>query len=190
MIHRSACNNIPDLLRLVPGLEVARLDAHSWAITSRGFNDRTGNKLLVLIDGRSVYTPLNSGVFWDVQDMLLEDIERIEVIRGPGGTLWGANAVNGVINIITKKAKDTQGALVTYGGGTEDLALGGARVGGTIGEDLHYRIYGKHKEEAAGFSPDGAQDAWRQGRGGFRADWEPGRAKTDLFTSTVSGQQR
>lgn len=115
--------------------------------------------------------------------MLLEDIERIEVIRGPGGTLWGANAVNGVINIITKKAKDTQGALVTYGGGNHDRALGGVRCGGAIGENLHYRIYGKHFERAAGFSPNGsAHDDWRQGRVGFRADWEPDRDKSNLLT--------
>ncbi|MCX7427105.1 MAG: TonB-dependent receptor [Planctomycetia bacterium] len=183
MIRRSGANNIPDLLRLVPGLEVARVDAHDWAISSRGFNGVYSNKLLVLIDGRTVYSPLFSGVYWDIQDLLLEDIERIEVIRGPGGTLWGANAVNGVINIISKKAKDTQGALVTYGGGSEDHALGGFRVGGAIGKDLHYRVYGKHREEAAGFNPGGPDyDAWRQGRAGFRADWEPDRDKSNLVT--------
>jgi iron complex outermembrane receptor protein len=183
MIHRSACNNIPDLLRLVPGMEVARVDAHTWAISLRGLTDRYSNMLLVLVDGRSVYSPLVGTVYWDVQDMLLEDIDRIEVIRGPGGTLWGDNAFNGVVNIITKKAKDTQGSLVTYGGGTENLGLGGARYGGTFGEDLHYRIYGKQFENAAGFSPTGpGYDDWRQGRAGFRADWEPDRAKADLMT--------
>jgi len=183
MIRRSGCNNIPDLLRLVPGLEVARINAHQWAISSRGFNDYLANKLLVLIDGRTVYTPLYGGVFWDVQDLLLEDIERIEVIRGPGGTLWGANAVNGVINIITKKAKDTQGALVTYGGGSEDLALGGARVGGNNGGGLYWRVYGKHFERSAGFSTsDNPYDAWRQGRAGFRADWEPEPDGANLLT--------
>jgi iron complex outermembrane receptor protein len=112
--------------------------AHTWAISLRGLTDRYSNMLLVLVDGRSVYSPLVGTVYWDVQDMLLEDIDRIEVIRGPGGTLWGDNAFNGVVNIITKKAKDTQGSLVTYGGGTENLGLGGARYGGTFGEDLHY----------------------------------------------------
>ncbi len=118
-IERSGVTDIPDALRLVPGLDVAQVDSHTWAISSRGFNDVFTNKLLVLIDGRTVYTPLFSGVFWEVQDTLLADIDRIEVVRGPGATLWGANAVNGVINIITKSARDTQGFLVSTGGGTE-----------------------------------------------------------------------
>ena len=118
-IRRSGANSIPDVLRMVPGLHVARIDSQKWAITSRGFNGRFADDLLVLIDGRTVYSPLVAGVFWEVQDLPLEDIDRIEVIRGPGGTLWGANAVNGAIHIITKKAKDTQGVLLTVGGGTE-----------------------------------------------------------------------
>src|SRR5437867_11892385 len=112
-IRRSGVTSIPEALRLAPGLEVARQDSHTWAISSRGFNDEFANQLLVLIDGRSVYTPLFAGVYWDVQDLVLEDINRIEVIRGPGAALWGANAVNGVINITTKKAKDTQGLLIS-----------------------------------------------------------------------------
>src|SRR5687767_942138 len=119
-IRRSGATSIPEALRLAPGLEVARQDSHTWAISSRGFNDEFANQLLVLIDGRSVYTPLFAGVYWDVQDLMLEDIDRIEVIRGPGATLWGANAVNGVINITTKAAKDTQGWLVTEGGAPEE----------------------------------------------------------------------
>ena len=174
MIRRSPANNIPDLLRMVPGLEVARIDAHTWAITSRGFNGRFANKLLVLVDGRTVFSPINSGTYWDVQEMPLEDIERIEIIRGPGGTLWGANAVNGVINIISKKAKDTQGALLSYGGGTEDRALGVARYGGSNGQGLYWRVYGKQIEEAPGSSPSySPDDGWRQGRGGFRAIGNP-----------------
>jgi iron complex outermembrane recepter protein len=183
MIKRAGVNNIPDALRLVPGVQVAQCNANSWAITIRGNNSRYNNRLLVLIDGRSVYQQVTGAVYWDQQDMLLEDIDRIEVIRGPGGTLWGDNAFSGVINIITKKAKDTQGALVTYGGGTEDLALGGARYGGKIGENLNYRIYGKHREEAAGYLPTGpGNDDWRQGRGGFRADWEPDKDKSNTIT--------
>ena len=116
-IRRSGLTSIPELLRLVPGLDVARIDGTKWAVSARGFNGRFANKLLVLIDGRSVYSPETSGVYWEAQDVLLENVERIEVIRGPGGTLWGANAVNGVINIITKRAEDTQGGLVTAGGG-------------------------------------------------------------------------
>ena len=112
MIRRSGATCIPEALRMAPGLEVARINSSTWAISSRGFNGLYANKLLVLIDGRTVYTPVSSGVYWDVQDVVLEDVERIEVIRGPGGTLWGANAVNGVINVITKNAKDTQGAYV------------------------------------------------------------------------------
>lgn len=129
-IRRSGSTNIPDLLRMVPGLEVAQINGHTWAISARGFNNRFSNKMLVLIDGRSVYSPLFSGVFWDVQDVMLEDIDRIEVIRGPGATLWGANAVNGVINIMMKKAKATQGGLVTAGAGSLEQGFGSARYGG------------------------------------------------------------
>src|ERR1700726_5124140 len=132
-IRRSGATSIPDALRMVPGLEVAQIDQNKWAIGSRGFNGRFDNKLLVLIDGRSVYTPLFSGVYWNVQDVMLEDVDRIEVIRGPGATLWGANAVNGVINIISKKAKDTQSTVVTAGGGTEQRGSGGGRYGSKIG---------------------------------------------------------
>src|SRR5205085_9927098 len=123
-IRRSGVTSIPEALRLAPGMEVARQDSHTWAISSRGFNDEFANQLLVLIDGRSVYTPLFAGVYWDVPDLTLEDINRIEVIRGPGATLWGANAVIGVINITTKSAKDTQGILITGGGATEEYGSG------------------------------------------------------------------
>src|SRR6202022_188184 len=132
-IRRSGATSIPEALRLVPGLEVARIDENKWAISSRGFNGRFDNKLLVLIDGRSVYTPLFSGVYWNVQDVMLEDLDRIEVIRGPGATLWGANAVNGVINIITKKARATQSATATVGVGTDERTAEAARYGGKIG---------------------------------------------------------
>src|SRR6266852_2420451 len=143
-IRRSGATSIPEALRLAPGLEVARIDQNKWAIGSRGFNGRFDNKLLVLIDGRSVYTPLFSGVYWNIQDVLLEDIDRIEVIRGPGATLWGANAVDGVINIITKPAASTQSAIVKAGAGTEERASGGVRYGDKIGSDTHYRVYGKY----------------------------------------------
>ena len=183
MISRSGSTSVPELLRMVPGLEVARINSSIWAITSRGFNGRFANKLLVMIDGRTVYSPLFSGVYWDMQDMLLEDIERIEVIRGPGGTLWGANAVNGVINIITKNAKDTQGALVTAGGGNQDRVIDGVRLGGSNGQGLYWRVYGKHFERAGEFNPDSAaHDAWRMGRGGFRVDFEPDPGRADTLT--------
>src|SRR3981081_2708164 len=128
-IRRSGARSIPEALRMVPGLQVARIDENKWAISSRGFNGRFANKLLVLIDGRSVYTPLFSGVYWNIQDVMLEEVDWIEVIRGPGATLWGANAVNGVINIITKPAKSTQSALTTAGGGTEKRGSGSGRYG-------------------------------------------------------------
>src|SRR3954470_5811090 len=138
-IRRSGVTSIPEALRLSPGLEVARQDAHTWAISSRGFNDEFANQLLVLVDGRSVYTPLFAGVYWDVQDLMLEDIDRIEVIRGPGATLWGANAVNGVINITTKTAKETQGVLITGGAGSEELGFG-ARYGVQLHDKGYLRV--------------------------------------------------
>ena len=173
-IRRSGVTSIPEALRLAPGLQVARVTSHDWAISARGFNTTLANKLQVLIDGRSVYTPLFSGVFWDVQDTLLEDIERIEVIRGPGATLWGANAVNGVINIITRSAKDTLGTLVTAGGGTEEKVFGGVRYGGRIAEDVYYRAYVKGFDRDSLALEDGSssREEWQQGQGGFRVDWD------------------
>src|SRR5206468_11704740 len=188
-IRRSGATSIPEALRLVPGLEVARIDQNKWAIGSRGFNGRFDNKLLVLIDGRSVYTPLFSGVYWNVQDVMLEDVDRIEVIRGPGATLWGANAVNGVINIITKKAKDTQSGVVTAGAGNEERGSGGVRYGSKIG-DTSYRAYGKYFNWGPSLYSSGmtAHDGWDELRGGFRADWTPAGANSvtlqgDLYQS-------
>jgi iron complex outermembrane receptor protein len=175
-IRRSGATSIPEVLRMVPGLQVARIDANIWAVTARGFNGRFANKLLVLMDGRSLYTPLYSGVYWDEKDTLLEDVDRIEVIRGPGATLWGANAVNGVINIITKQAKDTQGALVSGGVGTEEQGFGGVRYGGKVGDHAYYRIYAKYFNRDGGvdaFGDDTADD-WDTLRAGFRADWQVG----------------
>ena len=181
MIRRSGARSIPEVLRMAPGVQVARIDSNKWAVSIRGFNNRFSNKLLVQIDGRSVYTPLFGGVFWDVQDVLLEDVERIEVIRGPGASVWGENAVNGVINIITKNAKDTQGTFIESGGGTE-RAFGSARVGGKLGDNAFYRVYGKWFERDQGFaSMDGAHDDWRMGRTGMRIDWTPDDDKTITF---------
>jgi iron complex outermembrane receptor protein len=179
-IERSGATNIPDALRLVPGLDVAQLDAHTWAISSRGFNDVFANKLLVLMDGRTLYTPLFSGVFWEIQDTFLQDIDRIEVIRGPGATLWGANAVNGVININTKSARDTQGLLLYGGGGTEELGFGGVRYGTKINDDTFVRIYTKYFSRDSSVFPNDrtAHDAWDMLRGGFRLDWTPTREDT------------
>src|SRR5580700_9748271 len=171
-IRRSGATTIPEVLRLADNLEVAQKNSHDWAISARGFNTALGNKLLVMIDGRTVYTPLYSGVFWDIQDYLLEDIDRIEVISGPGGALWGANAVNGVINIITKSAKDTQGVYADAGGGTQPRDFVGARYGGLLGTDTGFRVYGKFFDRSAEVLPNGdsASDGWRQGRTGFRVD--------------------
>jgi iron complex outermembrane receptor protein len=184
-IRRSGATSIPELLRMVPGVQVARIDANKWAISVRGFNGRFSSKLLVLIDGRSVYTPLFSGVFWDVQDVLLEDIERIEVVRGPGGTLWGANAVNGVINIITKHSKDTQGSLFTAGFGDEERGFGGFRQGGEWGKDGSYRVYGKYfkRDELTDMTGAPGTDRWNVARGGFRLD----RGKSGPTKFTLQG---
>src|SRR5881398_3339609 len=141
-IRRSGTASLPEALRLASNLEVAQVDSRQWAISARGFNSTTANKLLVLIDGRTVYTPLYSGVFWDVQDVPLWDVDRIEVISGPGATLWGANAVNGVINVTTKRAQDAQGLYVSGGGGTKLQGFGNARYGGALSPTLHYRVYG------------------------------------------------
>ncbi len=172
-IRRSGLTSIPELLRLVPGMSVARIDGNIWAITSRGFNGRYADKMLVLQDGRTLYTPLFSGVNWDVQDTVIEDIERIEVIRGPGGTLWGANAVNGVINIITKQAQATQGGLFTATTGSEEAATGVLRYGGQFSPNAFYRVYAKYSNRRGLFEDPGADnpDSRRALRGGFRMDW-------------------
>jgi iron complex outermembrane recepter protein len=171
-IRRSGATNIPDLLRLVPGIQVSRINMNKWAITSRGFNGRFATKLLMLIDGRNVYSPLFSGVYWDAQDTLIEDIERIEVIRGPGGSLWGTNAVNGIINIITKHSADTQGGLISAGGGNEERAFGEVRYGGKIDDGRTYRIYAKGFEREEGWRTESTQrdDQWQSERAGFRSD--------------------
>jgi len=171
-IRRSGALNIPDLLRMAPGIDVAQINANNWAIGVRGFNGRFSNKLLVMVDGRSVYTSSFGGVFWDVLDLPLEDIERIEVIRGPGGSVWGANAVNGIINIITKKASETQGAQVTTGGGNVQQGFGTVQYGGNLGSSTKYRAYTKYVND--GDFPDAlgqnGGDGWHMLRGGFRAD--------------------
>jgi iron complex outermembrane receptor protein len=171
-IRRSGATTIPELLRLAPGVEVARIDSDHWAVGIRGFGGEFSKSLLVLIDGRSVYSPLFAGVYWQVQDTLFEDIDRIEIIRGPGGTIWGANAVNGIINIITKSAKSTHGNLNSLGGGNIDQGIGAARFGSTVGKGFDYRVYGKGFIRSHESHPDGANfDEWRMGQLGFRTDW-------------------
>ena len=189
-IRRSGATNIPDLLRMVPGIHVAQIDANIWAISIRGFTDRYGDKVLVLIDGRSVYSPLSSGVNWDQQHVPLEDIDRIEVIRGPGGTVWGANAVNGVINIITKSAKATQGGLVSASAGSQESAQGLLQYGGTSGQKGAYRIFGSYGNVGNSPSPSGetVADGWHKLHSGVRTDWDVSPRDTmtvqgDLFES-------
>ena len=171
-IRRSGYTSIPEILRLAPNLQIARVDASQYAISARGFNSTSANKLLVLIDGRSVYTPLFSGVFWDVQDTMIEDIERIEVISGAGGTLWGANAVNGVINIITRSSKDTTGGLVSAGVGNKEAGAA-VRYGGNINENATFRVYAKGFDTDNTVKPNGSslKDSWDKQQGGFRVDW-------------------
>jgi iron complex outermembrane receptor protein len=173
-IRRSGVTTIPDALRLAPGVEVARIDGSKWSIGIRGFGTRLTRDVLVLIDGRTVYTPLFAGTYWEVQDTLLEDIDRIEVIRGPGGTVWGPNAVNGVINIITKSSKDTHGAFVSAGGGNEEQGFSNARYGGEA-NGINYRVYEKDftRGPEHHFDHDNFDD-WRGIQGGFRMDWSAG----------------
>ncbi len=180
-IRRSGATSIPEALRLAPGVEVARIDASTWSIGIRGFGTDLTRSVLVLIDGRTVYTPLFAGTNWDVQNTNMDDIDRIEVIRGPGGTIWGPNAINGVINIITKNAKDTQGVLASAGGGNEELGFVNFRYGGGNGRDFNYRFYGMGFDRSPEFHPDGQNfDDWRNVQGGFRMDWNE--KNRDLFT--------
>lgn len=171
-LKRSGVTSIPEALRLAPGIDVARINANKWAISARGFNGSAANKLLVLIDGRSVYTPGFSGVYWDAQDTVLDDVERIEVIRGPGASLWGANAVNGVINVITKSAEQTQGGLVGAGGGTRESGFGHLRYGKQLADETYGRVYIKGFERDNFDTPQhtNAKDRWNKQQGGFRLD--------------------
>jgi iron complex outermembrane receptor protein len=189
-IRRSGASNVPEALRLATNLQVAQVNSSQWAISARGFNNVLANKLLVMIDGRTVYTPLYAGVFWDVQNVLLHDIERIEVISGPGGTLWGANAVNGVINIITKNAQHSQGLLIEAGAGTELQGYGGIRYGGKLSKDLYYRIYGTAFKRGSTLNLEGADanDEWTMAQGGFQFDWENARNQLSFQTNIYDGR--
>lgn len=180
-MRRSGASTLAEALRLADNLQVAQRGSRGWAISSRGFNTDLANKLLVMIDGRTVYTPLFSGVYWEAQDYLLEDIDRIEVISGPGGTLWGANAVNGVINIITRRANDSRGLYVEAGAGDELQRIAGVRYGMELSPDSALRVYGKYLERDDSVRADGAsaQDDWHRGQGGFRFDSQRG---ADSFT--------
>src|SRR6202167_3058322 len=171
-ILRSNATNIPDLLRMVPGVDVAQINANTWAVSARGFNGRFSNELLGLLDGGSVYTPTFGGVFWEGLDVPLNNMERIELVRGPGGAVWGANAVNGVINIITRKASETQGGLLVAGDGNVEQGFGTAQYGGKAGKSTDYRVYTKYLNQGqfAGLIGADGNDGWRMLRGGFRSD--------------------
>ncbi len=184
-VRRSGSTSVPEALRLASNLEVAQIDSRQWAITARGFNNLFADKLLVMIDGRSVYTPLYAGVYWDVQDTFMPDLDRIEVISGPGATQWGGNAVNGVINITTKSAKDTQGGLTYAGGGSVPDDSYGIRYGGQAAPGVYYRVYAQAFNRSASEFPDGksAGDAWRSQQGGYRVDWD----KTGSDVLTLQG---
>jgi iron complex outermembrane receptor protein len=182
-IRRAGATSIPEVLRLVPGVEVARISSNQWSVGIRGFGSGFSKSVLVLIDGRSVYTPLFAGVYWDVQNVLLDDVERIEVIRGPGGTIWGSNAVNGVINIITKDAKGTRGTYASASGGDIDQTRDAVRYGGHR-KSLDYRAYAMGFGRAPEFHSDRDNyDAWQLGQAGFRTDSR----LTDRDTLTVQG---
>jgi iron complex outermembrane receptor protein len=194
-IRRMGVTSIPEALRMVPGMDVARISGNEWAVSTRGFNGEYASDLLVLIDGRTIYTPASSGVFWDSQDVVLEDVDRIEVIRGPGATLWGANAVNGVVNIITKSAKETQGGMVSTSLGTEDQPITTVRYGGELATNLYYRVYAKYSNHPALETSTGgnAADDSSALRGGFRMDYEPSTQNDftwqgDYYTSDAGKQ--
>jgi iron complex outermembrane receptor protein len=192
-IRRSGATNIPDLLRMAPGVDVEQIDANAWAISIRGFNSRYSDKVLVLIDGRTVYSPVFSGVYWDQIGVPLENIERIEVIRGPGATIWGANAVNGVISIITRSSKDTKGGQLTAAGGSDVRALGLLQYGGAVGQKESYRIFGDYSNigNSAAQGGGSANDRWEKMQTGFRSDWDFSKTDSlmtqgDLFANRAS----
>lgn len=192
-IARSAATNIPDALRLAPNLQVAQFSSFAWMISSRGFNSIFANKLLVMIDGRSVYTPLFAGVYWDAQQVLLEDIDRIEVISGPGGTLWGANAVNGVINIITRDASETQGLYVSGAAGSLLRDHAAVRYGGSIGEKVTYRVFAQHADRNNTLLENDAdnRDKWGISQAGMRIDWNPSeRSDFSMQSNFYMGEAR
>jgi len=194
-IRRSTVTRLPEALSLAPNLQVAQSNSHDWGITARGFNgapfanNTLADKLLVLIDGRSVYTPLFGGVFWDAQNVLLEDVDRIEVVSGPGGTLWGANAVNGVINIISKNARETQGWYASAAGGSFLRDYAGVRYGGHVDTNFFFRVYGQRFDQNSTTWIDSTEshDAWHMTQGGFRMDYVPGNSNTFSFQGDFYG---
>jgi iron complex outermembrane receptor protein len=177
-LHRAGIRYLSEALRLADAFYVGRFDGRTWVVNTRGLNINGTNKLQVMIDGRTIYSPLFSGIFWDAQDVLIDDVERIEIIRGPGASLWGANAVHGTVNVITRRAADTQGTLVTLGSGNEELAIGDVRYGGRTANGGAYRLYAKYGYRDAQVLVGGgsAHDPMRRGQMGGRFDWEPSKS--------------
>jgi iron complex outermembrane receptor protein len=186
-IHNSGVKTLPEALRLASNLQVAQVNSSQWAISARGFNNVLANKLLVLINGRAVYTPMYGGVFWDVQNVMLEDVDRIEVISGPGGTLWGANAVNGVINVITKNSKDTKGLFAEVGAGSNLPGFTDLRYGGQLNNKITYRVFGTGFQLGNTLLTNGskANDEWKMGKAGFRMDWDASEKDLVTFQGTL-----
>jgi iron complex outermembrane receptor protein len=191
-IRRSGATNIPEALRLATNLQVARITATAWIISARGFNTIFANKLLVMIDGRTVYTPLFGGVIWELQNVLLEDVERIEVVSGPGGTLWGANAVNGIINIITRSSKDTKGLYASVAKGNLLTDMAELRYGGALGKKASFRVYGQHFDRKATKQTDGTEngDAIGMTQSGFRVDWDASAKNAIVFQGDLYDGKR
>jgi outer membrane cobalamin receptor len=175
-LRRSGATSVAEALRLIPGMDVAQINSSQWAVSARGFNETYSRSLLVLVDGRAVYTPWNGGVLWNLQQQMLEDLDRIEVIRGPGGTLWGANAVNGVVNIVSKSARDTQGGLVYGSGGDPHFTMDGARYGGMLGSNTYYRVFGSYQLNNQLDSPQGSPG--REGKAAFASIITPAPTRT------------
>jgi len=195
-IRRSGVTDVAELLRMVPGMDVAQLTSNTWAVSTRGFNGQYATKLLVLVDGRTVYDPAFSGVYWQVLNLVLEDIERIEVIRGPGATMWGANAVNGVISITTKAAKNTLGGLFVADAGSKRPAEGSFRYGSSLGNKAFFRIFGRQTTRSRFETTSGTpgHDSWNMTSSGFRLDWTPGKSdtlefETSLYRGVLGGRQ-
>ncbi|MGE5927266.1 MAG: TonB-dependent receptor plug domain-containing protein [Gemmatimonadota bacterium] len=188
-LRRSGATTLPDMLRAVPGLHVARIGARDWAVSARGFNSQLANKVLVIVDGRTVYSPIFGGVFWDALAIPLDEVDRIEVIRGPGATLWGPNAVNGVINIITRAAAESDGGRIALATGTRLPIRGSVRYGNTFGEGAAYRVYAGGRDRDPAMLADGtdAADAWRFGQAGFRLDGAPGASRWTIQGDIYDG---
>jgi iron complex outermembrane receptor protein len=194
-VVRTGRTTLPEALRLAPGVHVARATSNSWAFGIRGFSSTLSRSVLALVDGRSVYTPLFAGVYWEQQQVLLADVDRIEVVRGPGGTLWGANAVNGVVSVVTRSARDTHGLYAEAGGGTTSRLFGALRYGGALAESVDYRVYGRYFERGPEYHADGHDfDDWSVGQGGFRLDWKRGPREELTFQGDLydgrAGQRR